>query len=352
VGIPTLLVLLYLLFLAAPTYRTESQLIVRENQEGSASIVPGLAASLLGGGIKSSLEDTHVLVAYLQSNTLIDQIDAQLELRGHYSAPRFDFIRRLRTDAPAEAFYEFYRRHVTLTILPESSVLTLQVTAFDPAFAKKVADALVAASETAINQINARMIGAQTALAERELTKTRAQLTAARRALLDFQVANNIIDPAGEISTRLVSLAGLDERLVQKRADLRTKEQFLRPDAFEIRTLKQEIAALEAQRAQENERLVNPTSQGMAAAAQSYEEVKLTAEFALHAYTAALALDEKAKLDAGRQEKFLLPISPPHLPEEPSFPRPFLGTLTAFVLFSLIYGIARLIIATIRDHSL
>jgi capsular polysaccharide transport system permease protein len=196
------------------------------------------------------------------------------------------------------------------------------------------------------------MVGAQTAQADRELAKTRTQLTAARQRLLDFQVANSIVDPSGEIGARLGALATLDARLVEKGADLRTKEQFLREDAFELRTLKQEITALEAQRAQENLRLVNPSDKGMAAAAQAYEEVKMESEFALHAYTAALALDEKAKLDAARQQKFLLPISAPHLPEEPVFPLPLLGTLTAFVVFSVLYGIARLIIATIRDHTL
>ncbi|MDF3056674.1 MAG: capsular biosynthesis protein [Rariglobus sp.] len=352
VGFPTLLALLYLLFFAASTYRTETRLIVRESSEETTNIIPGLAANLLGGGIKSSIEDAYILVDYLQSSALIEQVDAQLDLRAHYSAPRLDFIRRLASDAPAETLHDYYRRHVTISVAPESSIVTLQVDAFDPVFTQKFAQSLVTASEQAINQLNSRMVGAQTALAEKELARTRAELTAARRRLLDFQVAHNIVDPAGEIGSRLGSLAVLDERLVEKRAELRTKEQFLREDAFELRTLRQEITALEAQRNQENQRLINPDNHGMTVAAAAYEEVKLGAEFALHAYTAALALDEKAKLSAARQEKFLLPIAVPLQPEEPVFPAPFVGTLTAFILFSLLYGIIRLIIATIRDHTL
>lgn len=353
VGIPTLLVLLYLVIFAAPTYRTETQIVVRENStSGSSSLIPGFAANLLGGNIRSSLEDAYILVEYLHSSAVIEQVDAELGLRAHYASPRLDFIRRLATDAPAETVHEFYRNHVKIIINPQSSIVTLQVDAFDPAFAQKLAKALVAASERAINELNARMVGAQTALAERELIKTRENLMAARQRLLEFQIANSIIDPVGEMSSRLGTLAALDSRLVEKRTQLRTKEQFLRNDSFDVRSLQQEIAALDEQRTQENLRLVNPDDKSMAAAAQKYEDVKLAAEFTLNAFTAALALDEKAKLDAARQQKFLLPISAPFLPQEPAFPILLLNTITAFTLFSLLYAITRLIIATIRDHTL
>jgi capsular polysaccharide transport system permease protein len=352
VGIPSLLVFLYLLLVAAPTYRTQTHIIVRENSEHSSSMIPGLAASILGGGIKSSLEDAYILVDYLQSSALIEKIDAQLNLRAHYSSPKLDFVRRLSSEASTEDLHAFYLRHIKIIVTPESSIVQLQVDAFDPAYSQQLAQALVAASERAINEINGRMVAAQTDLATRELVKTRQHLDAARRKLLEFQVANNIVDPAGEIGARLTTLAGLDSRAVERKAELRTKEQFLRDDAIELRILRQEIDAIEAQRNQENLRLVNPSNPGMTAAAQAYEEVKFEAELTLQAFTAALALDEKAKLDAARQAKFLLPISQPHLPQDHTFPKPLIGTLTAFILFSLLYGITRLVLATIRDHTL
>jgi capsule polysaccharide export protein KpsE/RkpR len=40
------------------------------------------------------------------------------------------------------------------------------------------------------------------------------------------------------------------------------------------------------------------------------------------------------------------------LPQEHAFPEPLFGTLTAFVVLSLLYGIVRLILATVRDHTL
>lgn len=351
-GLPASLAFLYLLLFAQPTFLTEARLIVRENADRAAALAPGLASSLLGGGVKSSLEDAYILADHLHGASFIEELDARLNLRAHYRAPRLDVLRRLSASAPAEDFHDFYRRHVKITVNPIPGILTFEVSAFDPTFAQTLALALVEASERAINDLNLRMVAAQTALADQELALTREQLAAARRQLLDFQVSRNLVDPATEIGARLANLARLDSLLLQKRAELGAKRQFLREDAVDLRLLTQEVAALQAERDRENQLLVNPSDESMTATAQAYEEIKLEAEFALHAFTAALALNEKAKLDAARQEKFLLPVSAPHLPEAPVFPRPFVGAALTFLVLAVLHAIASLILATIRDHSL
>src|SRR5690606_13654167 len=123
-------------------------------------------------------------------------------------------------------------------------------------------------------------------------------------------------------------------------------------DAFDIQRLRQEIRALEEQRREETRRLVTEGDSNIANTLQTYERLKLQEEFALAAYTTAFALAEQVTLEASRQEKFLLVIAPPHVPEKPVFPRPIRGTATALVLSCIAYGIVRLILATIRDHTI
>ena len=53
-------------------YQAETKLIVRENKETSSSIIPGLAASLLGTGAQTSVEDAYILTAYLHGSQFID----------------------------------------------------------------------------------------------------------------------------------------------------------------------------------------------------------------------------------------------------------------------------------------
>ncbi len=352
VGSATLAVLIYLLLFAAPTYRTEATLIVRENRDQGGPSLTGLSAEMLGGAVRGSLEDAYILAGYLKSPGLIESADEALELRAHYSAPTRDLIRRLPMKAPAEDFHEFFRKRVKVTVVPESSMLTVQVNAFDPNFTTGLANYLIAQSETAINDLNARMAASQTNLADQELENARVRLAAVRQELFEFRTANELIDPESEIGFRLGNLSQLDARLLTKQSELRAKQQFLREDALELRSLRQEVSALEEQRTAETRRLVASGDHSLADAMKTFEALKLESEFATHAYTAAFAAAENAKMESIRQEKFILTVASPHLPEKPAFPRPFLGTLIAFIVFSLIYSIGKLTVATIRDHTL
>lgn len=351
VVVPTMCALAYFLFLAAPTYQSETRLIVRESKE-TAPAFPGLGGGLLGGIGTASLEDAYILAEYLHSSELIDAIDAALDLRSHFSAPRPDFVRRLKPNAPSEDLHRFFRRMTRLTVLTDSGIVSLQVRAFSPEFAQKLANEMIARSEIAINDLNTRLTEATLQTAERELLRARDQLADVRRRLFDFQVENRIVDPGSEIQLQLSNLAAIDARLLEREARLAVRSQILRDDAFELQVLRREIAALREQRSSETGRMVSPAPGSAATAAHQFEALKLDAELALQQYSAALTSSETRKLDASRQQKFLLAIGAPALPEEPAFPRPIRATATAFLIILLFYGIGRLVIATIQDHTI
>lgn len=352
VVLPTLVYLGYVLALAQPTFQTEAKLIVRENQSGAGANMPGVAAALLGLGGTTSLEDAMILEDYLHSAEFIELADANLGLRDHFqNAPR-DPIRRLGEDAQAETFHRYFRKMVSIRVRPETGIVTVQARAFDPDVAYQLAGFIINRSELVINKLSERMVTAQTALAKRELGNKEQRLLAAREALLTFQIENAVIDPVTESEAGFGNVAALDSRLVEKRTELRAKSSYLREGAFELRVLEQEIAALEAQRSQETGRLVTSQDASMVKTLQAYETLKIEHEFSLAGYTTALATVESATIEAARQEKFLLAIVSPHFPERPVFPRPVRGTLTVFVLACAIFGIGRLVIATIREHNI
>ncbi len=352
VFLPTSLFCLYALFFAKPTYETETNLIVRENQGGAGSVLPGFATALLGLGGSTSLEDSMILESYLQSAAFIEFADAELGLRLHFKTAPLDPIRRLDQDAEAEVFHRYFRKKVKVRVSTESGILTVQVRTFDPALTVGLADLIIARSEEVINKLNERMVLSQTSLAKQELQKNEARLQASRAALLAFQRDNAIVDPVSESIAQIGNIATLDSRLVEKRAELKAKSSYLRDDAFELRVLQQEIAALEEQRGEETRHMVSADDDSMVMILQGYERLKIEHEFAINAYTVALAMLESAVVEASRQEKFLLVIGKPHMPEEPVSPRPIRDTATVFVLSAAALGIVRLVVATIRDHSI
>ena len=352
VAFPTICSLLYFVGIAEPTYETEIKLIVRENKGGSGSQVPGIASALLGASGSTSMEDAMILEEYLMSADFIDLADEKFDLRAHFASPDSDFIRRLREDARAETFYEFYRDKVTIQTKAESGILMIQARSFSPSLTKKLAEFMVAESENMINKFNDRMVRNQTQLARSELSKAEKKLQKYRQDLLSYQRENAMLDPEVESESRLSNIAKLDSQLTDTRAKLRTKKNYLKEDAFELKVLRQEIDALKSQRKEEMKKLVSrDESSSMARDLQEYKDLKIEQEFALNKYNKALNMVESATLQAAKQEKFLLSIADPFLPEKPVFPRPIRGTLVAFVLSLSLFGVGRLIVATINDHS-
>lgn len=350
--IPTLAVAAYLTLLAQPAYETEVKLIVRENQGGSSPVIPGFTSALLGVGSKSSLEDALILEDYLHSAAFIELAADGFLLRNHFEDAPLDPFRRLESKAPSETFHKFIRQMVSIRVMPESSIMTIHVRAFTPVVAKQLADFIIEQSEQTINDLNQRMVSSQTTLAQRELAKSMERLSDVKDRLLQFQIANAMVDPVGETTAYFSNVAALDSRLVEKRTQLRTEAQYLQDDAFDLRRLRQEIKALEEQRKEETRLLVTEGDSSMANTLQAYESLKMQHEFALAAYASAFAMSEKATMEASRQEKFLLVIAPPHTPEKPVFPRPVRGTATVFILSCIGFGILRLVVATIRDHTI
>ena len=348
IGVPTHLVRLYLLMLAEPTYETEAKFVVENNTDESMLMMPGITQSIMGGGGAVSLRDAYLIAEYMQSPDLVRHLDEQHDLLAHYAAPAMDVLRRLQSDATLDDLVAYLRKQLHVKVTPDSSVVTVSLKAFDPAYAQAVLSSMIAFGEETINAMNDRMLRSTTQLAAQELERAKADLKVIRQRMFEFQVERQVIRPKDEISMRMANLAQVDAKILDRKTELRTKAQFLEEGAFELNAIRQQIRGLEGQRDEEAKTLFTDDLAGMT----YYESLKLEAEFALHTFTATLAAHEKAKLEALRQEKFLLSLSAPSLPVQAAYPEPYAGTLIAFILFGLLYGIARLLIATILDHNI
>jgi len=81
------------------------------------------------------------------------------------------------------------------------------------------------------------------------------------------------------------------------------------------------------------------------------EDLQVELEFARKAYTSMLGSLETARAEAQKQQKYLLPVVAPNLPDEPLEPRRVLGVLTVFFCSLVVYGIGALLLAAIREHA-
>lgn len=348
--LPLVVFAYYQLFMAARIYEAEGRFVVKQASEEPAGLDLGL--SLLGGAPSTSREDAALAVEFIQSPNLLALLDGQLGLREHYQATGMDLLRYFPADASKEDFLKRYRKMVQVKIDPETNVVVLTVHAYEPETAQTVAAALMREGEAFINRISEEMAREQVAFVEVEVAYAEKRLRSIRESLLQFQDVEMVLDPTPVTEAALGLVAGLEEKLVQEKAERIRLLSFMKADAPEVVANLQLVQSLEEQLAKEKARLTGAGAETLNRKLARFKELQLDSEFAVEAYKAGFASLEKARLDASRKLKHFVMISTTGLPEEPAYPRVLYNLLTALVVLLLLYGVIRLVIATVQDHRI
>ena len=151
--LPTLLSLLYFGLWASPMYIAEARFAVRGAENSGAA--GGLAALLLPSGASVGA-DAHIVAEYIQSPDIMEAIDGELHIFRHFSSREYDLISRLAADATRDERLSYWNWAVKPSFDPETGVIALSVRAYDPATAKKLAEAVLTKSEALVNAMSRR----------------------------------------------------------------------------------------------------------------------------------------------------------------------------------------------------
>jgi capsular polysaccharide transport system permease protein len=84
--------------------------------------------------------------------------------------------------------------------------------------------------------------------------------------------------------------------------------------------------------------------------AGDYRELQIELNFAEEAYKSATISMETARLESTRKIKSLVMVASPMKPEDPAYPRRLYDLVALVLGFGLLFGIARLLVATVEDH--
>lgn len=345
VGVPTLLAMIYYGLIASDVYIAEAKFTIRGDRAIPSSPVE---LALFGGG---GGEDGLVVREYVLSHGIVAKLDRMVGLRDAYQAEDIDYLQRLPADASHEELTEYFADMVDVVYEPESAVTTLRVRAFRREDAQRIAQVTMNLSERLVNQLSDRVAGDTLSFARGELARAEDRVAAARRALTVYRDRTDALDPTQEAGAILGIVGKLEEKLVQERTQLMEYRSYLREDSARIAATKARIAALRAQIAEERKRLTGDDAGRMSQMVADYEGLQIELEFARKAYTAMLGSLETARAEAQKQQKYLLPVVEPNLPDEALEPRRVLGVLTVFFCSLVVYGIGALLLAAIREHA-
>jgi capsular polysaccharide transport system permease protein len=348
--VPIMLAAVYLFTIAADQY-------VSEFRFSLSSIDPPRLdpLSLLAGSASHSPAalESQIVVQYITSRAIVDQLDGSLNLRQMFSPPEADWWARLPRPTSIEALVLYWRGQVDPFYDPANGTVVVRTRAFTAAEALQLAQAIVAASEQLVNDLSARARRDAVRNAEAEVTQAETRLKTVLGEIRAFRDREGVIDPGktadatGTIATRL------RDELVRSNAELSTLKSYMRDDAPAVKVVKARIRSLETQQRVVARDLTDSDrnrTDTLSRQLGSYEQLDSERRFAEAAYQHALHGLDQARANADRQQVYIASFVPPSLPEEALYPRRWrsLGVV-ALIAFAL-WAIGGLAAQSVRDH--
>ncbi len=352
IGLPALLFGLYLGFVAADRYVSESMVTVRRSGSDGGGGLSG-AALMLAGISPASHEDTLHLRDFILSQGLIERLEQRLQLRRHYGQAGLDLPYQLRASATREDFVEYYRHRVEVGFDDKSALLKLRTQGFSPDFARQLNQAILEECERFVNETSHRIARENMNFAEGELKRASELLQTARNELLTFQARHKTLDPTAQAVGSGALAMELQASRSRLEAELHGLLAFLKEDAFQVQTLKARIAAIDTQIAAERSRATAESRQGerLNVLAADFQALQMKAQFAQDAYKMALTAVESTRIESTRKLKNVVVVEAPTLPESAEYPLRSYNFMTLLTVCVLLFAILRLVLAIVREHQ-
>lgn len=345
--LPLAVVALYLLFVAREKYESTAAFVIRD---ASAQKTLGLDLGLLGAAASSDAKDAGIVEAYLTSHAMLEKIDGKFGLLAVYRSGETDPLERLGEEATREEFLELYLKNLKVVFDEIAGITTLTFRDTSPERARDVLVFMLEESEAFLNRLNADNAEKELAFVRTQMEKSRGELEQRYEKVETFQNDHNLFNPEVQAKSTLELIAVLEARRVEKEAAYREMAAYMRPDAYEMKRKKSELEELERSLEKLRASLSGEEKERLNTLLFQYEKLKGEAQFASEVYKNALIAYETAKVEAGKKAKNLETVVTPHLPQDHVYPKRLRLLLTAALLLALVYGIATLTLAIIKDH--
>jgi len=342
----------YLSVRAVDQYASTVAFTVRSEDVSSATdLLGGLSTSFGGGGGS----DSDILYEFIRSQSLVAQIDAELDLRQYYSRhvdtdPIFGFD----PDGTIEDLTAYWQRMVRISYDSGSGLMELRVLAFEPDEARNIANAIFTNSSEMINDLSAIAREDATRYAREDLELAVERLKVARESLTAFRISSEIVDPAADVEGQMGLLNLLQSQQVEALIEFDLLNDVSRDNDPRLEQARRRISVIEDRIRDERRKFGVGGGAGedtsYAETIAEFERLAVDREFAEQAYAITLAAFDSARAEANRQSRYLAAYIQPTLAERSEFPnRPLLIAIVALFSF-LAWAITTLVFYALRDR--
>ena len=320
----------YLTERAADQYASTIGFSVRKEEVGSAVELLGGISEISTG----SSSDTDILYEFIQSQNMVEQVDAKLDLRTIYTRAENDPIFALKADSTIEDLLRYWGRMVKISYDGGNGLIQVRAQAFDPDEAQAIARAIFEQSSLMINRLSAIAREDATGYAKEELDQAVARLKTTRQEITAFRNETQIVDPNADIQGQMGLLNTLQQQLAEALIELDLLRETTRTGDPRLEQAARKITVIENRINEERKKLgvgVGSDGEGRAYAAliSEYEGLTVEREFAEQSYQVARAGFDSAVSDARRNTRYLAAHILPTRAEQSLFPRR--GLILSFI---------------------
>ena len=340
------LVSIYQSLVASDRYVSAAHVVINSPYVANTSLE---LSSVLSGG--SGNADLLLLRDHLLSVDMLHKLEAELQIRKHFSNTEIDIFSRLDdSEAPTELFHRYFLSRIEIKLDEYAHVLRIRAQAFDSTTAHAISRFLLKAGEEHMNTMGQRLASEQFQFIEKQVEALAVRVTDARELLLNFQNENGLISPLAAVERINAVVANLEVEQATQQARYTALSGTQSKASSEMIELKGQIRALKQQIGKEKSRMATQAGDALNRVAIEYETLELQSKFALNLYSNALGVLENTRVEASRQLKQISILQAPTMPEFSTRPHRVYN-IAVFTLMALLAAIiTHLMLLIIRDH--
>lgn len=350
VAMPTILAGFYFGRVASDVYVVESRFVLRSPERQAVSPLGQLLRGAAGFG--RAQDNSYAVQDFMLSRDALRALDDRIGLRRAFSDKSIDMVNRfagIDGDDSFEALYLYYRKMVTIVVDTTSSIGTLTTRAFSSEDAMAMNQFLLEMGEELVNKLNTRGRTDLVGFAAADVADAEGRAKAAALALAEFRNREGVLDIDRQAMLALQQVAKLQEDMLSNRAQIRQLER-VAPNNPQLALLRERERMVGEEMAKETAKVTGLSDRSFATKASDYTRLMLEREFADRMLASAMASLDQARSEAQRKQTYLERIAQPMRPDQAMEPRRIRSFAATLLAALLVWGVLKLLLASVREH--
>ncbi|NTF11077.1 hypothetical protein G6L37_34290 [Agrobacterium rubi] len=343
--IPLLMSVIYYTMVASPGYVSEVRFVLRSS---APMLSRDRYASSTVEPKAKIVQDTAVLLNYLDSPALIEDVSKNISLQKYFGRDQIDYFSRLKPEANQDKTLKYWRKHYSASVNPKSGIVELQVTAYSPQEAKDLLQLILKLSEAQVNKLSAGMWNDLLITTQHDVENATKDVSNLRASLRDIQNTTGVFDIDMSAERFSSVLTGVEASIADLKSRKAALAETVGSNAPQVAEIDRRLQGLESQSKELQNKTAGVGKNSLAAYSTSFDTVKLDLRLGEDRLQSAITDLEKVKLVSSLQLVYVDNFTQPTLPDDATYPKPLLELFLRFLVFSSVTIVVCGLISIVR----